>query len=146
MKKAARKGKVPWRLWGWLFLLALAFCGGFFPNYFRAEQLEKKLAGFQENFYQQRVASSVAEIREILMRCQLLLCQGSSATARREMEKFYSRLESLSQDPALRHSSREQIRTWMKTRNVNLADIHPPKLSIQERLRDLDKELAQLNN
>lgn len=85
MKKAARKGKVPWRLWGWLFLLALAFCGGFFPNYFRAEQLEKKLAGFQENFYQQRVASSVAE-KVPLQRLQSIMRGCQSLRIRRWME------------------------------------------------------------
>jgi hypothetical protein len=146
MRKAGKKGKIAWRLWGWIFLVALAFFGGFVPPYFRAEQLEKKLAGFQENYFQQRIASSLSGIRVSLAHCQMLLCQGNSTAARKDLEKFYSQLETLSQDPALRDSSRDTIRTWMKTRNVNLADIHPPRLSIQERLRDLEKDLLQLTN
>jgi hypothetical protein len=146
MRKASKKGSVAWRLWGWIFLIALAFVGGFVPTYFRAEQLEKQLNGFKENYYQQRVASSISAIRETLVRCQMLLCQGNATGARKELERFYSQLETLSQDPVLRNSSREAIRTWMKTRSVNLADIHPPRLTIQERLRDLEKDLTQLNN
>jgi len=145
MKKTSKQGRIAWRVWGWISLVVLAFIGGFVPQYFRAEQLEKRLGDRQENYYQERIASSIAGLRETLARCRLFLCRGSGADAHRELDRFYSLLETLYQDPALRTSSREIIRNWMKTKAVNLADIHPPRLNIQDRLQELDKDLAQLS-
>lgn len=144
MGKPTTSGGGVWKFWLFIFLLAIAFLGGFIPQYFRAQQLEKRLQLSQESFYRERISSSLQVLHATLARCRLHLCLGSGLNAQKELQKFYADLESLHHDPTLKENQRESIRTWLKEKRVNISDINPPRLQIQDRLQTLDKELTQM--
>jgi hypothetical protein len=133
-----------WKTWFWISLIVLAFVGGFIPQYFHVRQLNQKYTQIQDSYYKTRLTASIHGLYESLAHCRLYLCQGNGKGAQRELQKFYSRLENLSQDPALKDSYRDMIREWLKVKGVNMADINPPRLQIQERIQDLEKDLSRI--
>lgn len=133
-----------WKTWLWISLIALAFIAGFIPQYFRFRQLNQKYSQIQDAYFKARLSVSVHALHEAISRCRMYLCQGNGNGAQRELQKFYAGLEDLSQDAALKDSYRDIIRGWLKVKRLNLADINPPRLQIQDRIQEMERELTRI--